>query len=126
MVQESESRMYSLISNENWPKPTKGQIATLYLLAKSKSFPKGKWLWKPIAAAPRYFLCPYTLRKANRDMTCFVRTILDETLSPILHMSISGIGEWLRDIPRACSIGDRDCKDQDQANLGCESHAGGQ
>ena len=89
-----------------------GNMAMFYLFGKSKSLVQQEWLWRPISAAPKPFVCPRTVRLASCAMTCFIRTLLDKLPAPILRLSIGELGNWIHNLPWARLIGEADCKEQ--------------
>ena len=101
-----------ILSDRGWATNPVAKTAMFYLMAKAKSLVKKEWLWRPIAATPKPFICPRLMRTASRALTCFIRTILEELPAPILRLSVNDLGGWVHDIPWARALGEADCKEQ--------------
>ena len=106
--QQYISKILDDLRVRDWPINPNGNVAMFYLFGKSKSLIQQEWLWRPISAAPKPFVCPRVMKRASRAMTCFICTLLDELPAPILRMSIGELGDWIHNLPWAKLIGGAD------------------
>ena len=64
-VKEYTTKIREMVQSKQWSLNQNGEIALLYLLSEAKSLKKKQWLWCPIAAARRPFVCRKLIRTAS-------------------------------------------------------------
>ena len=87
----------------------------VFLIGKAKSFVKGCWLWRPIAANPKPVIISKTnLRIAARAYTQFLRSVISEMpmVFQCLHVKDVATWYWSPEGLGPMAVMELDCKEQ--------------